>query len=188
MDHVVYEVEQLHGLIVRFREIGEHDREHGERDLDYLDMATRNAQVDSFAIHVRALVDFLYDQRGKDTDVIASDYVPTGWTPPKQPESLRSVKPRVGKEIAHMSYRRVGMTDEQRQWRYVQVWHDLSTILRAFVAKASTDLLPKEVTLSILACLPPKAERLRLVTSWQAAESQTATNRIGPGTATYRLP
>ncbi len=90
-EHLVYEVEQLHGLVVRFLEILEHDEDHGERDLDFLDMATRNAQVESFAIHARALVDFLYDVRMKATDAIAGDFVPTGWTPPKKPLSLSSV-------------------------------------------------------------------------------------------------
>jgi hypothetical protein len=176
--------------------IREHDEGYGGRDLAHLDMPTRNAQVESFAIHVRSLLDFLYDVRGKSTDAVASDYIPAGWTPPDKPASLDPVKSRVGKEIAHPSYNRIGLTDVTRQWPYLQVWLDLAKLLRAFAQKASPGLLPSDVAKSILGLTePPRETLLNGGLSWEAVAALSVTNALphkdlipepGPGTATYR--
>jgi hypothetical protein len=195
-EHLIYEVEQLHGLVTRLLQIREHDEGHGGRDLAYLDMPTRNAQVESFAIHVRSLLDFLYDVRGKTTDAVARDYIPAGWTPPEKPPSLDPVKSRVGKEIAHLSYNRIGLTDVKRQWPYLQVWLDLAKLLRAFAQGASPELLPADVANSILGLTEPPRERLlNWDLNWEAVAALSATNPLpqgelipqpGPGKATYR--
>jgi hypothetical protein len=151
----MYEVEQLHGLVERLLQIRKHDDAHGDRDLDYLDMATRNAQVESFAMHTRALIDFLYHPRKKPTDAVATDYTPPGWRPPEKLSSLKIVNTRVGTEIAHLSYKRVGITDEERQWPYLRVWLDLSPALQSFAEAASPDLLPAEVASRILELTKP---------------------------------
>jgi hypothetical protein len=184
-EHLVYEVEQLHGLIVKFLEIRAHDDDHGDRDLEFLDMATRNAQVESFAIHTRALLDFLYGVRRQPTDAIASDFVPRGWNAGSKPKILDSVKPRVGSEIAHMSYRRVGLTDAERQWHYLEVWDALAATLTRFANDASADLLPRKVSQSILRLAA--APRLPVQPPGSFATPATATNALpGPGTATHR--
>jgi hypothetical protein len=186
-EHLRYAVEQMHGLVERFLVILDHDREHGKRDLDFLDMPTRNAQVESFAVHARALTDFLYDvKRMKPTDALAIDYVPNGWTPPARPAILDTVKPRVGSEIAHLSYKRVGMTDDERQWEYVSVWNALAAVLRAFVAQASPTLLPEDVASAIIGATTNQPPTVRLLTL--GAEAITGTNALaGPGTATFRM-
>jgi hypothetical protein len=192
----MYELEQLHGLVERLLQIRKHDDAHGDRDLDHLDMATRNAQVESFAIHVRSLIDFLYDVKRFDTDAIASDFVPDGWSPPEKPASLDPVKSRVGQEIAHLSYTRIGLNEINRQWPYLQIWNDLGIPLRAFARSASPDLLPTTMANRILGLTEPSGQKefaFVFPTDSVMELALSATNPMperdvieGPGTATYR--
>jgi hypothetical protein len=149
-DHLLYEVEMFSLLTARLLKALAHDAEAGKRDLDWLDIETRNAQVESFAIHTRALLGFLYEPRhSKPDDAMASHFVPDGWKPPPLRPALQRVGPRVGKEVAHLTYGRLRVDEEAKGWPYGQIWLDVAAVLREFLAQASPELLPEEVARKI---------------------------------------
>ena len=71
----------------------------------------QNALLESFAIHVRALIDFLYSEKAKNDAVIAEDYFnsPEIWIRirPGNSDILRKARIRAHKEIAHLTYERL---------------------------------------------------------------------------------
>lgn len=73
----------------------------------------RNAFLESWTIHARTLLNFLYSPAGpskypRPDDVIAEDYFDeaSGWqlNRPIKSSSLEKFNQRVGKEIAHLTY------------------------------------------------------------------------------------
>jgi hypothetical protein len=187
-EHVLYEVWMLRGLTDRLLEVLAHDREAGGRDTGWLELPTRNAQVESFAIHARALLEFFYKpDRPRPDDALARHYCPRGWEPPKVGESLEVVKQRVGKEVAHLTYGRALLTEEARLWKYAAIWLDLATVLRTFLEHASPDLLPAETAnrLRDLAERPVLEPPAVTIYAASARQSSTSISEGGPGTATY---
>jgi len=162
-EHLVYEVWMLGGLTDRLLEVLEHDERVGERDLDWLDMVTRNALVEAFTIHARLLIHFLYEpSQVRADDALARHYVQEGeWTPPELTGELEQVGRRVGKGVAHLTYDRLLVTEETKGWRYGRIWED-ATALRAFAGQASSELLPADV-----------AERIGELTARGSHDSET---------------
>ena len=79
-----------------------------------------NCIVESFGIHARCLRDFFFKSDGKEGDMFAVDFIDnrSDWFKyigGKQ-NVLNGVNSRVGKELAHLTYDRVGKTDEEKQW------------------------------------------------------------------------
>lgn len=103
----------------------------------------RQALIDSMTIHARSLIHFAYpDGQVHTDDVLAEDFIPD-WSSkrPPWPDALVDVRSRVATEVAHLSYRRIGLTEEE-----VLKW-DLNGLLGA-VAKAMTVFganLPEEL-------------------------------------------
>src|SRR6476620_6674648 len=80
-----------------------------------------NALLESFVIHVRAIMDFLYAEIPQSDDVIAEDVFasPEEWKNmrPMLSEALSQATRRAGKEIAHLTYARLDVTPETKPWR-----------------------------------------------------------------------
>ncbi len=78
-----------------------------------------NAALESFTIHARNLLDFLYPQGAREDDVIADDYfpIPDDWQKRRtvKTQILENVHRRVGKEVAHLTYARLEINNEQKQ-------------------------------------------------------------------------
>jgi hypothetical protein len=138
-DHVLYEasmadalIPQLGGIVVA--------RAGGDES----GQVTENALVESFVIHVRALIEFLFTDRRKRTDDgIAADLVrdPAEWTRTRGdlPPLLTTVKRRADKEIAHVTFARKSLTEEAREWGVGNVHAAISRVLKEFVP-----LVPEE--------------------------------------------
>jgi hypothetical protein len=94
--HVLYGLTQLVGAADRLA-------------LGVTDQVTHNALIESFASHVRSLMEF-FDSRpdAKADDVIAADFFDDSatWTStrPVWPTDLDGVRERVNKELAHLTY------------------------------------------------------------------------------------
>jgi hypothetical protein len=120
-----------------------------------LDLAGRNADVESFGIHMRNFIDFLF---GGDGDAIADKYFDdrNHWLnllPRKsKPESLKTVPARVGAEIGHMSSRRARVKD--KNWPYIQLWFDLAPFIRTSVDNVPDGYVSDEFRESVRAVLP----------------------------------
>jgi hypothetical protein len=148
--HLIYEVEMVAGLVWRLLRhqalFLTWDGDANPLMKEIMDMAGRNADIESFGLHTRILVDFLYDQRGKETDAIARDYVndPSAWqrARPKKPRDLKLVNERVGIEVAHLSYLR---SAPSKDWPYPKIWDALRSVLREFVSQVDPDRAGKDV-------------------------------------------
>jgi len=102
-----------------------------------------NALLESFVIHVRAIMDFLYAERPQSDDVIAEDFFasPEEWKNmrPMLSEALSQAKRRAGKEIAHLTYARLDVTPETKPWRFVEIATEVMAMMDTFLKN-----VPKE--------------------------------------------
>jgi hypothetical protein len=109
---VLYEVEMLHGnyreleVVLRVR-IGE-----GRPPL-----VTKNALLEAWTVHRRNLSHFLSGDNARLDDIIAADYFDdAGWEAIKPSRNHTAADRRVGKEVAHLTYARLDVKPDERQW------------------------------------------------------------------------
>jgi hypothetical protein len=144
-EHLLYEPGMLHSLTVKLM-----NRHHQD------DPVVENALLESFGIHSRNLIDFLWHGRPmKDTDAIASDYL-ADWRAPEMSERLSRVKNRVGKEMVHLSYNRLDV--EEKGWQILGIGPEITTAFGAFAAAVSPDLVPDgwhEAAWAAIGAIPP---------------------------------
>jgi hypothetical protein len=96
-----------------------------------------NALLESFVIHFRSLVDFLYPPaNAKEDDVLSTDYFedPTVWERIRPPLSdlLRGGRVRAHKEIAHLTYARLAVTPETKPWAYLEIAREVHELMVKF--------------------------------------------------------
>jgi len=107
-----------------------------------------NALLESFVVHVRALMDFLYNDNPKPDDVIAEDYFENAeeWRKlrPVLSESLKQAKRRAGKEVAHLTYARIEVTPETKPWRFVDIANEIAAVLNTFLGNVPKSKLGKQ--------------------------------------------
>jgi len=101
------------------------------------DGAVNNALLESFTVHARVLLDFLFADKPRSDDVVAEDFflTPERWPTVRgdMPPLLQAVEARVGKEVAHLTYARLGVTPEKKEWRFIEIAVTLETIISRFV-------------------------------------------------------
>jgi len=99
-----------------------------------------NAFLESFTIHTRALLQFLFPKDPKPDDVLAEDYFenPSAWLELRGelPEALGIVNRRVGKEIAHLTYARLDVTPETKGWNIPVIWEAVLRLMQTFAKNA----------------------------------------------------
>lgn len=97
------------------------------------------ACIDSLVIHVRSLEEFIWGnpQNEHPDDALASDFFVDGeWEETRkriQNSGLRKVAQRAGREVAHLSYGRLGMTEEARLWQFDVIVCVIGNALRLFL-------------------------------------------------------
>jgi hypothetical protein len=105
------------------------------------DPVLENALLESFGIHSRNLIDFLWHGRPmKDTDAIASDYV-ADWKAPAMSERLSRVKDRVSKEMVHLSYNRLNV--EKKGWQVLGIGPEITAAFGTFAVAVPVDRVPE---------------------------------------------
>ena len=104
-----------------------------------------NALLESFTVHGRILLDFLYSDKPQADDVIAEDFFPDPdqWLQSRPPKTdlLKSVHRRVAKEVAHLTYARQVVTPETKPWPFVQVANDVNAVFSRFLSKVPLNSL-----------------------------------------------
>ena len=107
--------------------------------------ALYNAVLESFTLHARVLLDFLYAEKPKVDDVIAEDYfdTPADWLTarPKKTEQLGVIHKRVGKEVAHLTYARLDVTAEEKQWQFAQIANEMNAVFDTFLTNVTKEKL-----------------------------------------------
>lgn len=97
-----------------------------------------NALIESFVVHLRNLIDFLY-LPSKGTDVVAEDFVPApGWAGirPQISPVLATAKTRANKEISHLTTDRLSGAPPEKVWDFVGLAAEIRPLLVLFVQKA----------------------------------------------------
>jgi len=128
--HVNYEVSMLKWTAGRLAQPG-------------LSQPEVNALLESFTIHTRALQYFFYPPKNtRDDDVLAQDFMPASVSWERlagtRPSALARVPERVGTEIAHISYGRLSVTPEAKQWNVSEITEALLRLIKTFVEHAAT--------------------------------------------------
>ena len=104
-----------------------------------------NAFIESFTIHARRLLYFLYAGNPKSDDVIADDFFPTSlkWKKarPGKTKILKKVHRRVAKEVAHLTYDRQYVTPEMKKWPFLQIARDIEVSFNEFLRIVPMELL-----------------------------------------------
>jgi len=130
-EHLLYEIQMLFGTA---QAMGTLDLGN-ENDIRI--WAIRNALVESFTVHARILLDFLYSSRPKPDDVITEDFFDNGSTwlqkRPAKSQLLTTIHKRVGKEVAHLTYARLAVTPEAKQWSFVNIANEIGAVLKKFL-------------------------------------------------------
>jgi len=106
-----------------------------------------NALLESFAIHVRALIGFFYSENQRSDDIVADDFFPNSndWKNKRsiKTEILDKAKKRADKEVAHLTYTRLDVTPKQKPWEFLKIFNDLQVPIKTFLEKVSPDLQRK---------------------------------------------
>ena len=104
-----------------------------------------NAILESFTLHARVLLAFLYSENPRDDDVSAENFFdkPGEWLAvrPDKTEQLRLVHKRVGKEVAHLTYARQDINAEQKQWHFPRIANDLNNTFAVFLTHVNKEKL-----------------------------------------------
>ncbi len=99
-----------------------------------------NALVESFLIHARILIEFLYkNQPYKDT-VRASQYFTSDspWKSirPQKTQLLKTTEQDAHKYLAHLTYTRL---QGKKRWPFIKIATDIETVLKVFHENLSGD-------------------------------------------------
>jgi hypothetical protein len=117
-----------------------------------------NALVQSFAIHLRNLIMFLYPDRVYPTDVLATDFVADlgAWQRnlPAISGTLKDAKTRAHKEVAHLSTERIAGTPPDKAWDGPGLIAEIKALLDNFVQHASPNRLAPKIAAFLKA--PPR--------------------------------
>ena len=98
----------------------------------------KNALLESFVLHARALADFFYNDSPRPDDVVAADYV-SDWAKRRATESplLQGLRSRAGKEIAHLTFGRLLVKDVAKDWSFADITKEMRCLLIAFLQEVS---------------------------------------------------
>jgi hypothetical protein len=131
-EHLVYEGRMLAFAAMRLAE-----REGVPRDPE------SNVLLESFIVHVRCLRDFLWGKRWKSQpkDAFAFDFCEPGkWERqrPVEPPALVEIgtRRRAGREVVHLTYHRLTIHAESKDWDYGEIYADLADALDQFAQLA----------------------------------------------------
>jgi hypothetical protein len=95
-----------------------------------------NAVLESFLIHGRNLIDFFHPEGSLENDVVAEHYFadPMKWKKRRGriPESLKRLRIRANKELAHLTYDRLRVPAEEKGWDFLQIVVDLESLFTKF--------------------------------------------------------
>ncbi len=104
-----------------------------------------NAVLEAFGVHARVIAKFIYDSNPRPDDITASDFTndKPKWekTRPSPTESISSLYARVGKELAHLSYARLDVAPDSREWPIVKIADEINHAFLQFLSNADSENL-----------------------------------------------
>lgn len=104
-----------------------------------------NALIESFVVHLRNLIGFLYPDKVASLDVIAEDYFTDAeiWEQirPQISRSLQEARDRAHREIAHLTTARISGTPPKKAWPIQALVAELKVLMKLFSDHASSQRL-----------------------------------------------
>jgi len=110
-----------------------------------------SAFLESFSIHMRNLIEFLYayadPNNARADDAVAADFFdpPTGWNPGNPSASLSAARERANKEVGHITYKRKSGPDPTKLWPVTDLFNEILPVARKFADGASAKRLHRDV-------------------------------------------
>lgn len=139
-----YSREHVHYELWMFLRLGQYLMESPQPGDDQ-GRVIRNAVIESFVIHLRNLIAFLYSVRVQTKDIIAADYFldAGNWYTKRPPISreLRVARERSHKEIIHLTTERISGTPPQKGWPVSALVREIKQLMGSFADLASTERL-----------------------------------------------
>jgi hypothetical protein len=132
--HLCYE---LRMLLMTDQLLLEEQERPPNRD-DPRDWTVHNSLFEAHTVHARSLFNFFFRGPENTGDATAGDFVPD-WKKhrPKAPAVLRRVPPRVGQEIAHLTYGRLAYkSEDDRRWPNWDITNEIVNALNAWLRHA----------------------------------------------------
>jgi hypothetical protein len=141
-----------------------------------------SAFLESFAIHLRNLTDFLYTgpENARNDDLVATDFFdsPGAWNPGPIPKSLADARERANKEIGHITYKRKSGTDPTKPWPVADLFREVHAVAQRFAAGASSKKLHPDVVTWLNA--DPKTVATLMVSA-SSSTSNVAVSMVSSG-------
>ncbi|MBY0484225.1 hypothetical protein [Nitrosomonas sp.] len=105
----------------------------------------RNAALEAFLLHTRALTEFFYQASPRSDDIVAQDFMSVSVTwmgicPPISP-ALEKLRHRAGKHLAHLTYDRLEVKPETKPWPFLEILSGVAAPLQVFLLHASKEVL-----------------------------------------------
>jgi hypothetical protein len=113
-----------------------------------------NAYIESFVIHARILIEFLYGKPNKKDTILAANYVDDWWAnyiskgkPLEKSEFLKNIEIKADKMAAHLTEAGSNYSDKDREWDRTKIRDEINKIILGFL-NAVPDTLISERTKS----------------------------------------
>jgi hypothetical protein len=107
------------------------------------------AVIESFLIHSRNLIDFMYPTKPEKDDILAQDFFldPGDWLRQREAEGaiLQTSKRRINKLLSHLTYTRLKTSSEDSKWDSVGLRDEIVLKLRVFLKHVSGDLIDERL-------------------------------------------
>ena len=108
-----------------------------------------NVLIEGFVVHLRNVIDFLYLDNPKPTDVVAADFfAPSAWQSmrPAMSATLQAARVRANKEIAHLTTDRIEGTPPNKGWDFGGLATEIRPILTLMATHALAARLSPNVS------------------------------------------
>lgn len=110
-----------------------------------------NAFLESYAIHLRNIMEFLWYSKNRSDDIRADDFNPTGCaknsisrkssikTDKIAGFSFSDLRDKINKQISHLTSQRTEYKDEEKQWDIIKITCCISKYLTDYLDKCCMD-------------------------------------------------
>ncbi len=129
-EHLLYEVQML--FITGLSLLGRPQQ---------LSEPIKNAVIESFAMHTRNLIDFLYPSQVRDTDVVAGHFCsPASLSPcfDNCPDNLKEARRRANKEVGHLTTDRISGAPPEKSWPVAELLTHIGNEMLYFATKRAS--------------------------------------------------
>lgn len=127
-DPVLYEMQMF---VSTARKLSGYDWDQDANVIPFDERVERNAYLESFAVHMRNICEFLYNDRQEDDDIRARSDFAVNWSR-RLPPDLKPDRERANKKVEHVTWGRVAVRSEDKSWDFARILSQILSELSAF--------------------------------------------------------